>query len=106
MSKPQDGFDWYFFARSHRLREHPQNKAWLFDPETMKPYINNPAFVRAAQDIIDALPYEPADQVNADLNLTGFEEFLAGIGSMVHWWGDVGSFVYRRPVGCSGQGDV
>ena len=60
----------------------------------MTPYVNNEAFVRAAQDIIDALPFEPADQVNANLNATGFEQFLAGIGSMVHWWGDVGSYVY------------
>lgn len=93
--KPGGGFSWYFFAsRATAYAKHPDNTAWLFDAETMKPFINNPAFVRAAQDIIDALPFEPADQVNADLNRTGFEQFLAGIGSMVHWWGDVGSFVY------------
>ena len=94
---PGGGFSWYFFAsRATAYAKHPDNKAWLFDPETMKPYVNNPAFVRAAQDIIDALPYEPADQVNADLNVTGLTEFLAGIGSMVHWWGDVGSYVYTN----------
>jgi len=94
--KPAGGFDWYFFAsRATAYAKHPQNKAWLFDPATMKPYINNPAFVRAAQDIIDALPYEPADQVNAYLNTTGFQEFLAGTGSLVHWWGDVGPYVYN-----------
>lgn len=92
---PGGGFSWYFFAsRATAYAKHPDNKAWLFDPTNMTPYVNNEAFVRAAQDIIDALPYEPADQVNADLNRTGFEQFLAGIGSMVHWWGDVGSFVY------------
>ena len=57
----------------------------------MKPRINNPAWVRAIQDVIDALPSEPADQINADPNTTGFQQFLAGIGSMVTWWGDVGS---------------
>jgi multiple sugar transport system substrate-binding protein len=92
---PGGGFSWYFFAsRATAYAKHPDNKAWLFDPATMTPYINNEAFVRAAQDIIDALPYEPADQINADLNVTGFTEFLGGIGSMVHWWGDVGAYVY------------
>ena len=68
---PGGGFSWYFFAsRATAYAKHPDNKAWLFDPETMTPYVNNPAFVRAAQDIIDALPFEPADQVNADLNVT------------------------------------
>ena len=73
-AQPGGGFSWYFFAsRATAYAKHPDSKAWLFDPETMKPYVNNPAFVRAAQDIIDALPYEPADQVNADLNVTGFD---------------------------------
>ena len=44
----------------------PDDKAWLFDVDTMKPRINNPAWVRAIQDVIDALPSEPADQLNAD----------------------------------------
>src|SRR5215210_772553 len=92
---PGGGFSWYFFAsRATAYAKHPDNKAWLFDPKTMTPYVNNEAFVRAAQNIIDALPYEPSDQINADLNVTGFTEFLGGTGSMVHWWGDVGSFVY------------
>ena len=62
----------------------------------MKPRINNPAFVRAIQDVIDALPSEPADQINADLNVTGFSEFLGGTGSMCAWWGDIGSNVYTN----------
>ena len=57
----------------------------------MKPRINNPAWVRAIQDVIDALPSEPADQINADPNTTAFQQFLAGTGSMLAWWGDVGS---------------
>ena len=34
---------------------------------------------------------EPPDQLNADPGTTGFQQFLAGTGSMVSWWGDVGS---------------
>ncbi|MER3439150.1 MAG: sugar ABC transporter substrate-binding protein [Chloroflexota bacterium] len=94
--KPGGGFSWYFFAsRATAYAKHPEDKAWLFDPDTMKPRINNPAFVRAAQDIIDALPYEPADQLNADL-LKTFGQFLAGQGTMCHWWGDVGSNIYTN----------
>ena len=57
----------------------------------MKPRVNNPAWVRAIQDVIDALPSEPPDQINADPNTTGFQQFLGGTGSMLSWWGDIGS---------------
>ncbi len=91
------GFTWYFFAsRATAYAKHPNDKAWLFDPETMKPRVNSPAFVRAIQDIIDALPYEPDGEINANLNMAGFTEFLGGTGSMVAWWGDVGSNVYTN----------
>ena len=94
---PLGGFDWYFFAsRATAYAKHPDNKAWLFDPTNMKPYINNPAFARALQDIVDALPFEPADQITGDLNRTWLEEFLPGIGTMCHWWGDLGSNVYTN----------
>ncbi len=57
----------------------------------MKPRVNNPAWVRAIQDVIDVIPAEPPDQINADPNTTGFQQFLAGTGSMLAWWGDIGS---------------
>lgn len=92
--KPGGGFSWYFFAsRASAYAKNPASPAWLFDPETMKPYVNNAAFVRALQDMIDAVPQEPADQINADL-LTTLGQFLGGTGSMTAWWGDVGSNVY------------
>jgi len=95
--KPGGGFSWYFFAsRASAYAKHPDDPAWLFDADTMKPRINNPAFVRAIQDVIDTLPNAPADQINADLNTTGFLQFLAGTGSMAAWWGDVGSNVYTN----------
>jgi multiple sugar transport system substrate-binding protein len=59
----------------------------------MKPRINNPAWVRAIQDVIDALPSQPPNQINADPNETAFSQFLGGTGSMLAWWGDVGSNV-------------
>ena len=86
------GFGFYFLAsRATAYAKHPNDKAWLFDIDTMKPRVNNPAWVRAIQDVIDALPYQPADQLNADPGTTGFQQFLAGTGSMLSWWGDIGS---------------
>lgn len=92
--KAWGGFGFYFLgSRASAYAKHPDDKAWLFDADTMKPRVNNPAWVRAIQDVIDALPSEPADQINADPNTTAFQQFLAGTGSMVTWWGDVGSNV-------------
>lgn len=91
-TKAWGGFAFYFLgSRATAYAKHPDDKAWLFDPDTMKPRINNPAWVRAIQDVLDALPSEPADQLNADPNTTGFLQFLTGTGSMCAWWGDVGS---------------
>jgi multiple sugar transport system substrate-binding protein len=91
-AKGWGGFGFYFLeSRATAYAKHPDDKAWLFDVDTMKPRVNNPAFVRAIQDVIDALPSEPADQINADPGTTAFQQFLAGTGSMLSWWGDVGS---------------
>ncbi len=88
------GFGFYFLgSRATAYAKHPDDKAWLFDPDTMKPRVNNPAWVRAIQDVIDALPFEPPNQLNADPGTTGFQQFMAGTGSMLVWWGDIGSNV-------------
>ena len=59
----------------------------------MKPRVNNPAFVQAIQDVMDLIAADayPADQINADPGTTAFQQFLAGTGGMLNWWGDVGS---------------
>jgi multiple sugar transport system substrate-binding protein len=88
------GFGFYFLGdRAAAYAKHPDDPAWLFDADTMKPRINNPGWVQAIQDVFDlvAAGAYPPDQVNADPNSTGFSQFLAGTGSMVTWWGDVGS---------------
>jgi multiple sugar transport system substrate-binding protein len=89
--KAWGGFGFYFLgSRATAYAKHPDDKAWLFDVDTMKPRINNPAWVRAIQDVVDALPSESGDQLNADPGTTGFQQFLAGTGSMLSWWGDIG----------------
>jgi len=88
------GFGFYFLEnRAAAYAKHPNSPAWLFEPETMKPMVNNPAWVQAIQDVMDLIEAGayPADQINADPGTTAFQQFLAGTGSMLSWWGDVGS---------------
>ncbi len=89
------GFGMYFILnRVTAYGKHPDDPAWLFDPDTMKPRVNNPAFVQAIQDVLDLIATKdayPPDQINADPGTTAFSQFLAGTGSMLMWWGDVGS---------------
>ena len=90
--KSWGGFAFYFLgSRATAYAKHPDDPAWLFNPEDMTPRINNPAWVRAIQDVLDVMDAQPPDQLNADPNTTGFVQFLGGTGSMVSWWGDVGS---------------
>jgi multiple sugar transport system substrate-binding protein len=89
--KPWGGFQFYFTgSRATAYAKYPGEKNWLFD-ENMKPLVKNPAWVRAIQDVIDALPSEPADQINADPGTTAFQQFLTGTGSLLEWWGDIGT---------------
>ncbi len=88
------GFGFYFLEnRAAAYAKHPGDPAWLFDPDTMKPRVNNPGWVQAIQDVLDLIEAGayPADQINADPGTTGFQQFLAGTGSMLMWWGDIGS---------------
>ncbi len=86
------GFGFYFLgSRATAYAKHPDDPAWLFDVDTMKPRVNNPAWVRAIQDVLDVIDAQPPDQLNADPGTTGFQQFLAGTGSMLSWWGDIGS---------------
>ena len=98
------GFGFYFLeSRATAYAKHPDDPAWLFDPETMKPRVNNPAFVRAIQDVMDVMADQPADQINADPNTTAFLQFLGGTGSMLSWWGDVGSNVKTNDASVVGE---
>ena len=88
------GFGFYFVAnRAAPYVKVEGDPVWLFDPETMKPLVNTPGWVQAFQDVFDLIEANayPADQINADPGTTAFQQFLAGTGSMLMWWGDVGA---------------
>jgi multiple sugar transport system substrate-binding protein len=98
------GFGFYFLeSRATAYAKHPDDPAWLFDPDTMKPRVNNPAFVRAIQDVMDVENAQPPDQINADPGTTAFQQFLAGTGSMLSWWGDVGSMARTSDTSVIGE---
>lgn len=89
------GFGFYFLMdRAAPYVKHPAEPAWLFNPDTMEPLVNNPGWVQAIQDVIDLMNTPgayPPDQVNKNPGGTAFDQFLVGTGSSVMWWGDVGS---------------
>ncbi len=87
---------YFYFSRASAYAKHPDDPAFFFDAADMTPKINSPAFVRALDDMIAAIPWAPPDQTNADL-LKTLGDFLAGTGSMAHWWADIGSNVYSSP---------
>jgi multiple sugar transport system substrate-binding protein len=102
------GFGFYFLGdRAAAYAKHPDDPAWLFDPEDMTPRVNNPAWVQAIQDVIDLMNTPgayPSNQIGVDPNDILFVEWLFGQGAMVSWWGDHGS-VALDP-GRSTVGDV
>jgi multiple sugar transport system substrate-binding protein len=90
--KPWGGYNFYYMTnRAVSYVKQPGNPNYLFDPETMKPLINTPGWVQGIQDHKDMLAFQPADQINADPLTTGFQQFLAGTGSGLAWWGDIGA---------------
>jgi multiple sugar transport system substrate-binding protein len=99
------GFGFYFLEdRATGYAKYPGEAAWLFDPDTMKPRVNNPAFVRAIQDVLDTMDTLPTDQINTDPGGVAWSQFLASTGAMCTWWGDVGS--NARTLDTSVVGDV
>ncbi len=69
------GFGFYFLEnRATAYVKYPGDPAWLFDPENMKPLVNNPGWVQAIQDVMDLIAAKayPADQINADPGTTAF----------------------------------
>jgi multiple sugar transport system substrate-binding protein len=84
---------YFFFSRASAYARHPDDPAFFFDPETMAPRINSPAFVRALQEMVDVVPFAPPGQQDA-VWLDTLDGFLAGRGTMAHWWADIGANEY------------
>lgn len=86
-----------FFAQAAAYAKHPDDKAYYFDPETMKPRINNPAFVKALKDYIDFMQFGPPGMAS----FAGHDvrnAFASGEVAMAMDWADMGVFAANSPV--------
>jgi len=89
MRKGAQGF-WTFFSRSAAYTSIPgQAQGLFFDPETMKPLINDPGHVRALEDWIEMIEFGVPGMINMD-NGEVRSVYAAGEAAMAIDWGDVG----------------
>ena len=68
------------------------HNVYWFDPDTMKPLINEPGHVRALEFLIKLTKTGPAAAIAWDLG-TAWDYFLRGDAIFTFSWGDVGSLV-------------
>ncbi len=78
-----------FFARATAYAKHPDDPGFFFDPETMKPRINNPGFVKALEDWKRALQWAPPDVLNYGWSENA-QTFISGRAALDIQWGDIG----------------
>jgi multiple sugar transport system substrate-binding protein len=86
-----------FFAQAAANAKHPDDPAYYFDPETMKPRINNPGFVRALEFWIDTLKFGPPGMANFAGNDVR-DRFVSGQVAMAIDWADMGVHAANSPV--------
>lgn len=89
MRKGAQGF-WTFFSRSAAYTSIPgQAQGLFFDPETMKPLINDPGHVRALEDWVEMIEFGVPGMINMD-NGEVRSVYAAGEAALAIDWGDVG----------------
>ncbi|MEN8303178.1 MAG: extracellular solute-binding protein [Campylobacterota bacterium] len=86
-----------FFAQAAAYAKHPDDKAYYFDPETMKPRIDNPAFLRALEDYIKVIEYGPLS-MNKFAGYDVRNSFVSGEVVMAIDWADLGIYAVNSPV--------
>jgi multiple sugar transport system substrate-binding protein len=85
-----------FFAQAAAFAKHPDDPAYYFDPDTMKPRINNPGFVRALEVWIDTMKFGPPGMAN----FAGHDvrdRFVSGQVVMAIDWADMGVHAANSP---------
>ncbi|MCK5111303.1 MAG: extracellular solute-binding protein [Arcobacteraceae bacterium] len=86
-----------YFATAAAYAKHPDDKAYFFDPDTLKPRINNPAFVKAAKDYIELIKYAP----NGAVSFAGHDvrnNFVTGNVAMAIDWADLGIYAAQNEI--------
>lgn len=85
-----------FFAQAAAHAKHPDDPAYYFDAQTLKPRINNPGFVRALTIWIDTLKFGPPGMAN----FAGHDvrnSFVTGQTAMAIDWADMGVHAVNAP---------
>lgn len=85
-----------FFAQAATHAKHPDDPAYYFDPDTLKPRINNPGFVRALEIWVDTLKFGPPGMAN----FAGHDvrnAFVTGQTAMAIDWADMGVHAVNSP---------
>ena len=104
MRKGAQGF-WTFFSRSAAYTSIPgQAQGLFFDPETMKPLINDPGHVQALEDWIEIIEFGVPGMINMD-NGEVRSVYAAGEAALAIDWGDVGVISDTDP-GSTVKGNV
>lgn len=86
-----------FFATAAAYAKHPDDKAYYFDPETMRPRINNEGFVKALEEYIALTKFGPDGMVS----FAGHDvrdNFVSGEVAMAIDWADMGVHAVDSPV--------
>lgn len=86
-----------FFAIAAAYAKYPEDKAYYFDPDTMKPRINNPGFLRALKEYISLTQFGPpgmASFAGHDVR----DNFVSGEVAMALDWADMGVHAVDSPV--------
>lgn len=86
-----------FLTRAAAYAKHPDDPAYHFDPATMRPRINNPAFVETLEAFTASLQLGPPGMVN----FTGSEvrtAFIKGRAAMAIDWANIGIDAAGSPV--------
>ena len=85
-----------YFAQAAAFAKHPNDPAYYFDAQTLKPRINNPGFLRALNLWIDTLKFGPPGMVN----FAGHDvrnSFVTGQTAMAIDWADMGVHAVNSP---------
>ena len=81
----------HFIAQAATYTKHPDDKAYYFDVNTMKPRINNPGFVKALEEYVQLLDYGPKAMINF-VNNDLRNSFVTGEVVMAIDWGNLGTY--------------
>lgn len=101
---------WYLFSHAAAYANHPDHPgAMFFDPDTMAPAIDNPAWVRALEEFAELRRFGPPDADTLDSEAVRMR-FAAGQAAMDIDWADTGvlagTLMGRGTGGAHVAGDV